>query len=103
LKNDIDVDDNGLPATVFTKALAKDVENAINANMGGQLSSNPDGTANVTAIINPDPVQYAAIYEANNIDSPNFDILQNGNLYIYLSMVPKGCIQAINVFIGFAS
>lgn len=104
LKDDVDVDeDTGQPSTVVVKALENAIESAIDSNMRGQLSTKQDGTADVTVYVNPDPVAYAALYEQNDIDAPNFNLLETGSVYIFARMKPKGCLKYINVFLGYTS
>jgi len=103
LKDDVEVDENGRLAKVVEKALETKVETAIDAEMRGQLSTNADGTSAVQCLVNPDITQYAFLYSQNNIDSPNFNILQTNKVYLFVRMRPKGSLQYIDVYLGFAT
>jgi hypothetical protein len=103
LKEDVEVDAGGRLATVVEKALENEIETAIDRQIGSQLSTNSDGRADVTCLVNPGVDTYAALYDANGIDSPNFNLFSGGNVYIFVSMRPKGCIKHINVFLGFTA
>lgn len=103
LKDDVEVDAGGRLATVVEKALENEIETAIDQQIGSQLSTNSDGRADVTCLVNPDANTYAALYEANGIDSPSFNLFSGGNVYIFVTMRPKGCIKHINVFLGFTA
>jgi hypothetical protein len=104
LKDDVDVDeDTGELATIEIKSLENAINTAIDQNMRSQLSLKNDGTADVTTLINPDPTAYAALYAENNIEMPNFNLLQTGSVYIFCLLKPKGCLKYINVFLGYAS
>lgn len=103
LKDDVDVDDNGRLDAVVEKALENAIEGAIDTAMRQQLSKKPDGSANVTCLVNPDPVEYAALYSANEISSPNFNILETNQVYIFLQIKPKGCLKFLNVYLGFSA
>lgn len=103
LKEDVEVDAGGRVAPVVEKALEGEIETAINQQMGGQLSKKESGFADVTCLVNPDPVTYAPLYAQNNIVAPNFNIQSGGNIYIFLRMRPKGCLKQINVFLGFVA
>jgi hypothetical protein len=43
------------------------IANDINVQMGTQLSSNKDGSAAVSVMVNPDTVLYAGLYTATTI------------------------------------
>lgn len=103
LKNDVDVETGGRLSLVVEKALESSIENAVENEMSGQLSKNADGTAAVQALVNPDPTQYAALYENAGISSPNFNLLQTGTVYIFVRMRPKGCLKFINVYLGYTA
>ena len=102
LKDDVDIDDNGRIDTVTEKALENEVINAINQQMGSQLSSNSDGTASVSCLVNPDTVAYAALYASNNISSPNLNLASGGQVYIFITGRPKGCLRNINIYLGYS-
>ncbi len=99
LKDDVDVDADGRVATVVEKALQTKIESAIDQAMRAQLSKKTDGTADVICLVNPDAVQYAALYSRNNI-LPNFNLIQSNTIYLFLSLKPKGCLKYINVYLG---
>lgn len=103
LKDDVEVDAGGRLAPVVEKALQAEIETQINQQMGSQLSTKDDGTADVTCLVNPDEEEFAALYLANNVADPNFNIFDGGNVYIFLSLRPKGSLKQINVFIGFTA
>ncbi len=92
LKEDVEVDEGGRLASVVEKALETEVEEAINQQMGQQLSKKDDGSADVDCIVNPDAVKYAALYTDNGIADPDFNIYDGGNVYLFISMRPKGCL-----------
>lgn len=100
LKDDVDVDDNGRIATAIEKALETAIETDIDEAMRFQLSKKKDGTADVTCLVNPDPTKYAALYAANDIVNPNFNIIQTNQVYIFVLLKPKGCLKYLNVFLG---
>lgn len=103
LKEDVEVDAGGRLAPVVEKALEASIESAINQQMAGQLSKKEDSNlADVDCLVNPDPVTYAPLYEQNGI-TPNFNIQDGGNVYIFLLLRPKGCIKLINVYLGFTA
>ncbi len=103
LKDDVEVDAGGRLAIVVEKALETEIETAINQGLGLQLSKKDDGTADVTCLVNPDAALYAALYAANAIANPNFNVFDGGNVYIFIALRPKGCLKQINVFIGFTA
>jgi hypothetical protein len=103
LKDDVEVDAGGRLAAVVEKALEAEIEVQIDQQLGGQLSKKQDGTTDVTCLVNPDPVLYAALYASNNIADPDFNVFSGGNVYIFVSLRPKGCLKQINVFIGFTA
>jgi hypothetical protein len=103
LKDDVNVDEDGRLTPVEEKALEAAVERNIELQMGGQLSSNEDGTAAVECIVNPDPEVFANIYEDAGVSSPNFNLLSSGTVYLFVRMRPKGCLTYINVFVGFSA
>jgi Protein of unknown function (DUF2586) len=99
LKDDVDVDENGKLLTIIKTALETKVETSIDAKMREQLSKNTNGSAAVTCLVNPDPVQYAALYSRNNI-VPNFNIIQSETIYVFIFCRPKGCLKIINIYLG---
>jgi len=101
VKNDVDVDEDGRIDMVIEKALENKIIDAVNQEMGGQLSSNRDGTASVVCRINPDPVLFASLYSDNNINTPNLNLLQAGKLYVFVTGRPKGCLRNISIYIGY--
>lgn len=101
LKDDVDVDEDGRLGAVVEKGLENAIELAINEQMGTQLSKKKDSTANVNCLVNPDPIQYAPLYAANDIQNPNFNTLTTGRVYLFLQLKPKGCLKYLNVYIGF--
>jgi hypothetical protein len=103
LKDDVDVVEGGRLSAVVEKALETEIETEIDKQIGSQLSTNSDGRADVVCIVNPDPGTFAALYAANSIDSPNLNLFNNGDVYLFVSMRPKGCIKHINVFLGFTA
>lgn len=103
LKEDVEVDENGRLDTVVEKALQTAVETNIDFAMRGQLSKANDGTADVQCLVNPDATTYAPLYEQNGITAPNFNILQTGQVYLFLQLRPKGCLKYLNVYLGFTS
>lgn len=103
LKDDVDVDEQGRLAPVAEKALEVAIEQAIGNTMGGQLSTNDDGTAAVDCIVNPDPELFPNLYEDAGINSPNFNLLSSGTVYLFVRMRPKACLTYINVFLGFSA
>jgi hypothetical protein len=103
LKDDVDVVEGGRLSSVVEKALETEIETAIDQQIGSQLSTNTDGRADVVCMVNPDPTTFTALYAANNIDNPNLNLFQNGDVYLFVSMRPKGCIKHINVFLGFTA
>jgi hypothetical protein len=100
LKDDVDVDENGKLLTIIKTALETKVETTIDARMRTQLSKNTNGSAAVTCLVNPDPVQYAALYARNNIENPNFNIIQSETIYVFIFCRPKGCLKTINIYLG---
>lgn len=100
LKDDVDVDENGRISTAIEKALATAVETDIDEGMRPQLSKKKDGTADVECLVNPDPTKYAALYAANDITDPNFNIIQTNQVYLFILLKPKGCLKYLNVFLG---
>lgn len=103
LKDDVDVDENGRVSPAVEKALETAVEKNIDNTIRGQLSKKKDGTADVQCLVNPDPIQYAALYEANNISNPNFNILQTNQVFLFVLLKPKGCLKYLSVFLGFTA
>lgn len=103
LKDDVDVDENGRLVPVEEKALESAVERRIEADMGGQLSTNDDGTAAVECIVNPNPAIFPNLYEDAGINNPNFNLLTSGTVYLFVRMRPVGCLTYINVFLGFSA
>lgn len=103
LKDDVDVDENGRMSSANEKALETAIETAIDSQMRSQLSKKKDGTADVISLVNPDPVQYAALYAANDIVNPNFNILQTNQVYIFVRLKPKGCLKYLDVYLGLTS
>lgn len=103
LKEDVEVDEGGRLAPVMEKALQTEIETAIDDKMGSQLSRKSDGTADVSCLVNPDPETFAALYAKNGIDNPNFNVFDGGNVYLFISMRPKGCLKQINLFLGFTA
>lgn len=102
LKDDVDVDELGRLSKVAEKALETAIESDIDAAMRVQLSKKPDGTADVTCLVNPSYADNIALYNQNGISSePNFNLLQTGTVYLFVKLKPKGCLKYINVFIGF--
>jgi len=104
LKDEVDVDENGRIGVVNEKALENGIKTDVALNMPGQLSTDKKtGFPIVTCLINPDPVAYAALYAANNISSPNLNMITNGGkLYVFLSGRPKGYLKNIGIFVGFS-
>jgi hypothetical protein len=102
LKEDVEVDAGGRLAPVVEKALEAEIESAINQQMAAQLSKKESGFADVDCLVNPDPVQYAPLYAQNNI-TPNFNVQDGGNVYLFLLLRPKGCLKQINIYLGFTA
>lgn len=102
LKNDVDLDEDGRIDIVEEKALESAVTTAIDKEIGTQLSSNADGTAAVKCLVNPDTSAYAALYSANNVDSPNLNLAAGGKVHIFLTGRPKGCLRNINIYVGYS-
>lgn len=103
LKDDVDVDENGRLSKVVEKSLENAIKTNVALNMPGQMSVNKDGTPVVECYVNPDVTAYAALYAANGISNPNLNMITNGgNMYVFISMRPKGSIKNINIYIGFA-
>lgn len=100
LKDDVDVTEGGRLSAVVEKALETAIETAIDAGMRPQLSKKKDGSADVTALVNPDPEAYAALYAANNITDPDFNILSTNKVYIFVRLRPKGCLKYLDVYLG---
>lgn len=94
LKDDVDVTDEGELPTVTAKALEQTVEDAINEQIGTNIS-------NVSALVNPDTVQFAGLYENANITNPNINLLAGGKIYVFTSVRPRGYIKDILVVLGF--
>ncbi|MDE3185278.1 MAG: hypothetical protein KGM16_17840 [Bacteroidota bacterium] len=103
VNDDVDVDENGRLSAAVEKALETAVETSIDNAIRSQLSKKKDGTADVRCLVNPDPIQYAALYEANGISNPNFNLLQTSNVYLFVMAKPKGCLKYLNVYVGFTS
>jgi hypothetical protein len=103
LKDDVEVDAGGRLAAVVEKSLETAIQTQIAQDMKGQLSTKDDGTADVTCMVNPDDAQFLALYQANNIANPNFNVFSGGNVYIFISLRPKGCLKQINIFLGFTA
>jgi hypothetical protein len=103
LKEDVEVDEGGLLSSAVVKALENVIETSIDANMREQLSKKNDGTADVQCLVNPDFAANTAMYEANGITAPNFNILQTGMVYVFVKLRPKGCLKYINVFLGYTA
>lgn len=104
LKDDVDVDADGRLSTVAEKALETAIDTAIDAEMRNQLSKKNNGTADVKISVNPNYAANIALYNQNGINTaPNFNLLQTGTTYIFLQLKPKGCLQFINVFVGFTA
>lgn len=103
LKSEVDVTEGGRLGAVAEKALEAAIENAINQRIRGQFSLLKDGTADVNCLVNPDAVQYAALYADNGISSPNFNLLNAGQVYLFLKCRPKGCIKTLNVYLGYVA
>jgi len=101
LKDDVEVDEGGQLSPVVMKALENAIEADIDQYMRTQLSLKRDGTADVECLVNPNPVQYAPLYEANDISDPDFNLLQTGRVYLFLQLRPKGCLKYLNVYLGF--
>lgn len=103
LKDDVEVDEGGRLAPVVEKALEDAIEADMDKNMRGQLSKKKDGISDVTALVNPDPTVYAPLYAANGITNPNFNILQTGQVYLFLQLRPKGCMKYLYIYLGYTS
>jgi hypothetical protein len=103
LKDDVDVDVDGRLSTVVEKALQNSIEQAISQQMGEQLSANQDGTPAVQCLVNPDPEVLPQLYEDAGINNPNFNLLQSGTVYLFVRVRPKGCLQYINVYLGYSA
>ncbi len=103
LKDDVDVDEDGRLSPAVEKALETAVETDIDQTIGSQLSSKKDGTANVECLVNPDPIQYEALYVNNNITNPNFNLLQSNKVFLFVRCKPKGVLKFIDVYLGFTS
>lgn len=101
LKNDVEVDAGGRLDTVVEKALENAIESDIDQYMRTQMSKKKDGTADVECLVNPDATAFAPLYAANGITDPNFNILQTGQVYLFLNIRPKGMIKTLNIFLGF--
>lgn len=103
LKDDVDVDENGRVSPAVEKALETAIEVDIDQVMGSQLSFKKDGTASVECLVNPDPVQYEALYVNNGISNPNFNLLQTNQIFLFVRCKPKGVLKFIDVYLGFTS
>lgn len=101
LKNDVEVNEGGRLDTVVEKALENAIEADIDRFMRPQISKKKDGTADAECLVNPDATAYAPLYAANGITDPNFNILQTGQVYLFLQLRPKGMIKHLNIFLGF--
>jgi len=103
LKEDVEVDAGGRLAPVVEKALETQIETAIDQQMRSQLSKNAESSADVECLVNPDPFEFAALYTKNGIDNPKFNVFDGGNVYLFISLRPKGCLKRINIFLGFVA
>lgn len=103
LKDDVNVDAGGRLSRVVEKALEDAIESDIDQYMRPQMSNKKDGTADVTCLVNPDATVYAPLYAANNITSPNFNILATGQVYLFLKIRPKGCLRYLMVYLGYTA
>lgn len=101
LKDDVDVDAGGQLSVLQAKALENAIEADIDQYMRSQLSTKSDGAADVQCLVNPDVTAYAPLYAANGIVSPNFNMLQTGQVYLFLQLRPKGCLKYLNVYLGY--
>ncbi|KAA2245494.1 hypothetical protein F0L74_05925 [Chitinophaga agrisoli] len=102
LKDDVEVFAGGRLSTVAEKALEIGIEQAIDDGMRNQLSKKTDGSAAVECLINPDPAQYALLYEQADIEQPNFNLLQTGTIYVFIRLLPKGSLDYINLYLGYS-
>ncbi|MBL0144931.1 MAG: hypothetical protein IPP48_03390 [Chitinophagaceae bacterium] len=104
LKDDVFVDENGRLSKVAEKALETAIESAIDKQMPNQLNKTNKGFSDVKVAINPDYSANIALYNQNGImAAPSFNLLQTGTTYIFLKLKPKGCLQYINVYVGFTA
>lgn len=103
LKDDVDVDEDGRLSPAVEKSLETAIEMDVNQVIGFQLSSKKDGSANVECLVNPDPVQYEALYVSNGIPDPNFNLLQTNKVFLFVRCKPKGVLKYIDVYLGFTS
>lgn len=103
LKDDVDVDEDGRLSPAVEKSLETAIEMDVNLVMGFQLSSKKDGSANIECLVNPDPIQYEALYVGNGIPNPNFNLLQTNKVFLFVRCKPKGVLKYIDVYLGFTS
>ncbi|SEW01937.1 hypothetical protein SAMN05428988_1314 [Chitinophaga sp. YR573] len=103
VKNDVNVDSGGRLSVIVEKALSDSIVQNIDNEIRSQLSLNPNGSAAVIALVNPAADKYAALYAANGISNPNFNILQTGGVYIFVQYRPKGSLDYISVYQGFTT
>ncbi|MFB6454443.1 DUF2586 family protein [Chitinophaga sp. Hz27] len=103
LKDDVDVDKDGRLSVAAEAALELQIEEAISRRMNGEISRNTDGSPAVEAMVNPDPEQFAGLYSAAGIDSPNLNILSSNHVYIFVRIRPKGCVKYIDVYLGYTT
>jgi len=95
LKDDVDVDDNGRMGAAVETNIQQLIEDDITKQIGGSISA-------VSALFNPDTAEFAALYANANISTPNLNLLQTGgNVYVFVTVRPKGYAKNILVVLGF--
>lgn len=103
LKEDVNADEDGNLDALVQQSLRVKIESAIDSAMRGQLSQRRDGSSDVFVLVNPDPTEFASLYAAQNIDSPDLNIIRTGKVYIWLYVKPRGSLQYISVFLGLSA
>lgn len=103
LKDDVEVDEIGRLDSIVEKGLETKIQVAIDQQMRGQLATRKDGSSDIQVLVNPDTVDYAALYAKNGISNPNLNIIQNETVYLFIFLKPKGCLKYIQVFLGLST
>lgn len=103
LKDDVEVDESGRLDSIVEKALETKIQVAIDQQMRGQLATRKDGSSDIQVLVNPDVVEFAALYARNGISNPNLNIIQNETVYLFIFLKPKGCLKYINVYLGLSA
>lgn len=100
LKDDVEVDESGRLDSIVERALETKIQVAIDQEMRGQLATRKDGSSDIQVLVNPDVVDFAALYARNNISNPNLNIIQSETVYLFIFLKPKGCLKYINIYLG---